>query len=218
MPRLRQVPRADASPLALKCYNMLFGDRDPVSDPGTATGTPGNWWTVFALAPHILKHAVDGFNIFGFLDGENKAKLDPALREVALIRAGYSVGSQFVFSQHCKAGRGAGLPDDKIAAIPSWGASDLFSPLERAVLSYTDALTLDRGRVSDQVFARLQADLSDEEILELTYFVCTYQLHATMSRALRLEFDDVDERVTEVPLPEGTDFNELLEEMRRANE
>lgn len=218
MPRLRQVSRADASPLAQKCYNMLFGDRDPVADPGTATGTPGDWWTVFALAPHILEHAVNGFNIFGFLDGENKAALDPVLREIALIRAGYCVGSQFVYSQHCKAGRGAGVPDDKIEAIPSWGASDLFSPLERAVLSYTDALTLEGGRSSDGLFSRLQKDLSDEEILELTYFVCTYQLHATMCRALKLEFDDVEERLVEVPMPEGTDFNELLENMRRAKD
>lgn len=218
MPRLRQVSRADASPVALKCYNMLFGDRDPVTDPGTATGTPGDWWTVFALAPHILEHAVDGFNIFGFLDGKNKAKLDPCLREVALIRTGYAVGSQFVFSQHCKAGRGAGLTDGKIEAIPSWGASDLFSPLERTVLAYTDALILDRGRVSDALFARLQDGLSDDEILELSYFVCTYQLHATMCRALRLEYDDADERVVEVPMPDGIDINEVLENMRRAQD
>ena len=32
-------------------------------------------------------------------------------------------------------------------------------------------------------------------------------MHATMSRALRLEYDDVDERVTEVPLPEGDSRN-----------
>ncbi len=28
-----------------------FGDRDPVAEPGTATGTPGDWWPVFALVP-----------------------------------------------------------------------------------------------------------------------------------------------------------------------
>ncbi|MFM8906312.1 MAG: hypothetical protein ACKOIZ_01655, partial [Actinomycetota bacterium] len=25
---------------------IVFGDRDPVAQPGTATGTPGDWWTV----------------------------------------------------------------------------------------------------------------------------------------------------------------------------
>jgi hypothetical protein len=49
MPRLRQVPRSEADPIALSMYDLLFGDRDPVAEPGTATGTPGSWWTVFAL-------------------------------------------------------------------------------------------------------------------------------------------------------------------------
>ena len=30
-------------------------------------------------------------------------------------------------------------------------------------------------------------------------------MHATMSKALRLEFDDVDDPITEVPAPEGAD-------------
>ena len=218
MPRLRQVPRVEASPVALECYNKLFEDRDPVAEPGTATGTRGDWWTVFALAPHILDHAVQGFEIFGFLSGDNKATLDGGLREIALIRAGYLVGSQFVFSQHCKAARSVDVDDDRIAAVSSWPASDLFSPLERAVLGYTDALILDRGRVGDGLFAALKDGLSDEEILELSYFVCTYQLHATLCRSLRLEYDDVDERVVEVPMPEGMDINEVLEKMRRAKD
>ena len=53
----------------------------------------------------------------------------------------------------------------------------------------------------DGVFAALQAALSDEEILELTYITCTYMMHAVMSRALRLEYDDVDERVVEIAAP-----------------
>ena len=89
----------------------------------------------------------------------------------------------------------------QIAAIPAWSVADCFSPIERAVLAYTDALVLERGRVPDGVFAVLKAQLSDEEILELTYITATYMMHAVMSRALRLEYDDVDERVVEMPAP-----------------
>ena len=65
MPRLRQVPRAEAHPLAQQIYTMLFGDRDPGRRrPGTATGTPGNWWTVFALVPDCFDHAVAGFQFY----------------------------------------------------------------------------------------------------------------------------------------------------------
>ena len=93
------------------------------------------------------------------------------------------------------------MSDEKIAAIPHWATTDLFNDVERAVLTYTDALVLDRGRVPDGVFEALKSNLSDEEILEFTYITCTYMMHGVMSRALRLEYDDVDEPVVEVPAP-----------------
>ena len=45
MPRLRQVPRSEAPEgIVSVMYKLLFGERDPVAEPGTETGTPGNWW------------------------------------------------------------------------------------------------------------------------------------------------------------------------------
>lgn len=199
MPRLRQVPRADADPIATMMYDMLFGERDPVAEPGTETGTPGNWWTVFALVPDCLKHAIEGFQFYR----DPARKLDPVLRELGQTRAGYTRGSQFVYSQHCKSCRSVGMSEEKISAIANWSVSDVFSDIERAVLAYTDALVLEGGRVPDGVFSALQKALSDEEILELTYITALYEMHAVMSRALRLEYDDVDERIVEIAAPEG---------------
>ncbi len=203
MPRLKQVPRAEAGPEALKFYDALFGDRDPVTEPGTATGTPGNWWTVFALRPYIFQHATDHFGMFGMFAEKSVSELDPAIREIGIMRAGYATGSQFVFSQHCKAARRHGISDEKIAAIPHWQASDAWSPLERLVLAYTDCLILDRGRVPDGLFDALHEQMSDGDILELSYHICGYNLHAVMCKALRLEYDDVPERIEEVPMPDG---------------
>ena len=199
MPRLKEVSRADADPSVLPLYDALFGEeRDPVTHPGTATGTPGNWWTVFALVPDCFNHAVAGFQ---FYRSRNR-RISPKLRELGQARAGYARGSQFVFSQHCKALRAAGFTEEQIAAIPGWASSDLFDELERAVMAYTDDLVLAGGRVPDSTFDVLKKHLSDEEILEFTYITMTYELHATMCRALRLEYDDVDERIVEVPVPE----------------
>ncbi|MGI8925777.1 MAG: carboxymuconolactone decarboxylase family protein [Tepidiformaceae bacterium] len=215
MPRLRQVPRAEATPEVIEMYDRLFGSRDPVAEPGTATGTPGNWWTVFALVPEIFNSCTAQFAIFN----SQKRLLPPSMRELALTRTGFAAGSQFVFSQHSKAARAAGIPDEKVAAIPSWPASTLFDEQERAVLAYTDDLVLTDGRVSDGTFAQLQAFLPDEAILELTFAVCTYRLHATMCRALRLEYDDVPERVVEIPVPAGGGASaNILEQIARPGE
>jgi alkylhydroperoxidase family enzyme len=201
VPRLRQVPRDEAeADIVVTMYDQLFGpDRDPVAEPGTASGTPGDWWTVFALVPDVLRHAVRGFALYR----SPRRLLDPVLRELGQTRAGWLRGSQFVFSQHCKSLRALEVSEERIAAIPSWGVSDLFTPLERAVLSYTDSLVTGGGRVDDGTFAVLRENLTDEQILELTYITCLYDMHAVMSRALRLEFDDREDPVVEVAAPEG---------------
>ena len=203
MPRLRQVPRAEAqADIVITMYDQLFGsDRDPVADPGTEAGTPGDWWTVFALVPDVLKHAVRGFALYR----SPKRLLDPVLRELGQTRAGWLRGSQFVYSQHNKSLRSLGVSEERIAAIPSWGVSEHFSQLERAVLSYTDSLVTGGGRVDDGTFEVLKQHLTDEEILELTYITCLYDMHAVMSRALRTEFDDRDDPIVEVAAPEGYD-------------
>ncbi len=201
MPRLNQVTRAKASESVLKYYDALFGERDPVESPGTATGTPGNWWTTFALVPYVFDHATSHFGMFGMFASESISKLDGGVRELAIMRAGYTQSSQFVFSQHCKAARRFGITDAQIDAIPHWEVSDVFNEKERAVLAWADALILQGGRASDELFAALKAHLSDEDILELTYHTLGYNLHAVCCKALRLEFDDVDERIREVPVP-----------------
>ncbi len=206
MPRLREVPRSEAtSDVVLQSYQRLFGDRDPVAEPGTATGTPGDWWTVFALVPDVLKHAVRGFALYS----SPRRLLPPELRELAQTRAGWAVGSQFVFSQHCKSCRGVGISEDKIAAIPAWSVSPSFSPIERAVLAFTDGLALAGGRVADGVVAALREHLSDEQVLELTYITALYIMHAIMSRALRTEFDNRDDPITEVAAPDTFQARDL---------
>lgn len=201
MPRLRQVPRSEAPPNVLKYYERLFGERDPVAQPGTATGTPGDWWTTFALVPAVFDHATAHFGMFGMFADKSVSNLDPQMRELGILRAAFAAGSQFVFSQHCKAARRNRLAEEKIAAIPNWAVADVYTPHERALLAYADCLVFDRGRTPDGVFAAVKAALSDEDILEFTYHVCGYVTHATMCRALKLEYDDVEERIREIPAP-----------------
>ena len=187
------------APIVTVMYEHLFGDRDPVAEPGTASGSPGDWWTVFALVPDVLEHAVQGFGLYQ----SPKRLLDPSLRELAQCRAGWAAGSQFVFSQHCKSLRALGVDEALVEAVPHWAAATCFSTVQRLVLAYTDCLVFDRGRVPDGLFDALRSHLGDEEILELTYIASLYLQHAVMSRALRTEFDDRAEPVVEVAAAGG---------------
>ncbi|MFI4936571.1 MAG: carboxymuconolactone decarboxylase family protein [Caulobacterales bacterium] len=211
MPRLREIPRSEVtSETILRSYKLLFGDRDPVAEPGTATGTRGDWWTVFANSPDVFDHAVRGFALY-----RGERKLDPVLRELGQTRVGWAKGSQFVFSQHCKSLRGLKVSEEKIAAIPYWQAASCYSEHERTVLAYADCLALSGGRTPEGLFEKLKSFLSDEEILEFTYIVCLYDMHAVMVRALRLEFDDRDDPIVEIAAPKDFSARDFLDTGRR---
>ncbi len=212
MPRLREVPRAEVtSDVIRRSYDLLFGDRDPVAQPGTDTGTRGDWWTVFALVPDVFEHAVRGFGLY-----RSPARtLDPVLRELGQTRVGWCKSSQFVFSQHCKSLRGLGVSEEKIAAVPSWQVACCYDDKERAVLAYADCLALSGGRTPQPVMDKLKTFLTDEQILEFTYIVALYDMHAVMVRALRLEFDDRDDPIVEVAAPEGFSARDFLDTGRR---
>ena len=95
MPRLRQVSRDQAPEGIIQTmYQMLFEDRDPVEEPGTATGAPGDWWTVFALVPDVFEHCVRGFG---------------ALRE-ALLWPLREVGAHILLGALGSESLGSGLP------------------------------------------------------------------------------------------------------------
>jgi alkylhydroperoxidase family enzyme len=210
MPRLREIPKAEVQNETIaRYYKALFGDRDPVAEPGTATGTRGDWWSVFANSPDVFKHAVDGFALY-----RGERKLDPVLRELGQTRVGWVKGSQFVFSQHCKSLRGLKVSEERIAAIPAWQTAGCFTEPERAVLAYADCLA-GGGRTPEGVFAALKSFLSDEQILEFTYITCLYDMHAVIARALRLEYDDRDDPIVEIAAPEDFGARDFLDTGRR---
>ncbi len=97
------------------------------------------------------------------------------------------------------------MSEDRIAAVAHWPAADCFTDVERLVLAYTDCLVLELGRVPDALMDALRRHLSDAEVLELTYITTLYLQHAVMSKALRTEFDDVDERLVEVRVDDAED-------------
>jgi alkylhydroperoxidase family enzyme len=192
MPRLKTVSRAEAPPDVLAIYDTLF--------PG---GEPTDFWTTFALAPDILAIVHKGFGLLLTEDRE----LPAYLRELALVRTGLISGSRFVYSEHIKAARRVGIPDEKIAAIKGWATAGagwagapLFTDDERVVLAFTDEVVL-RNTLEDPTFAAARRFLNDQQILELIYLIALHYMYARVVRALRLESDDVPDRIIEVGAP-----------------
>lgn len=195
--RVREIALAEATPDTRKIYQQIFGERDPVAQPGTATGSRGDYWTTLALVPDIFKLSTE--IVWGLLAPGRK--LDPIIRELAILRTAIVGDCKFEYSQHHKVSRMIGMPEEKLSAVKSWTVSDKFTPVERSVMAATDEL-IGRNLVEDATFAELKRHLSDEQIVELFYVITTYRMHGMMLRALHLEFDnDTTARMQEVPAP-----------------
>lgn len=75
----------------------------------------------------------------------------------------------------------------KAREVPNWRASNVFSPLERDVLAYAEAMTDSPPTVTDDLFARLRTQLGNEAMLELTAYIGFANLVSRTNVALGVE-------------------------------
>ena len=64
-----------------------------------------------------------------------------------------------------------GLDVDKVREVPRWRESDVFTPLERDVLEYAEAMTTTPLTVTDEMVAHLIDQLGEPAVVELTMMV-----------------------------------------------
>jgi alkylhydroperoxidase family enzyme len=79
--------------------------------------------------------------------------------------------------------------------LQEWESSDLFSDRERLALTYADAITLSDQDVNDELFAQIQKEFDEEEIVELTATIAWESSSSKFNRALRVPAQGLWERV-----------------------
>ena len=86
-------------------------------------------------------------------------------------------------------GRSVGLTDEEMGAMAEWNTSPVFDDTDRLVLRYADILTRE-NRVSDALYAELEARFSREELLELCMTVALAALVNRVHATFRTDVDD----------------------------
>lgn len=95
--------------------------------------------------------------------------LEHSLLELVKTRASQINGCAFCLHMHVRDARKAGVSEDKLAVLPAWRESPLFSERERAALEWTEALTLiATNHVPDAVYEAARAQFSEAELGKLT--------------------------------------------------
>jgi 4-carboxymuconolactone decarboxylase len=116
-----------------------------------------------------------------------KTKLDGRLREIVIIRIGHLMRARYVLGQHVpRLAMGEGVSLAECEALADWHSSQLFNARDRAVLSYSDAMTRD-VEVPDDVFEPLREFFDHRQIVELTVLIATYAMHVRVCEALKLD-------------------------------
>ena len=132
------------------------------------------------------KLAPDAFEIVSSLGKvAAKAGLDKQLLELIKLRASQINGCAFCVQYHILQAETLGVPTDKINLVVVWREAPQFSKRERAALAWTEALTLITGGVSDDVFAEVSAEFSEQELAYLTSAVASINVWNRYGAAFR---------------------------------
>jgi alkylhydroperoxidase family enzyme len=114
-------------------------------------------------------------------------KLDPKLRELAILRAGFLCRAPYEVSQHIAFGRRTGLTDGQIRAVAD-PVPEHFDERELAVLTFAGQLTAG-ARVTGEAFEALRGFLDDEQIVELTMVTAYYNMVSRILNTLEVDLD-----------------------------
>jgi alkylhydroperoxidase family enzyme len=79
------------------------------------------------------------------------------------------------------------LDMDKAREVPRWRDSVVFTPLERAVMGYAEAMTQTPPSVTDEMVTELLEQLGEAALVELTAFIALANMNSRGNVALGIE-------------------------------
>ena len=137
---------------------------------------------VMANNPAILK--------FSLGLGQKSARwhaCDEDLKSYAHMAAASLIGCSWCLDLGYFQAHNEGLDITKAQQVPRWRESTVFTPLERDVLEYAEAMTQTPPTVTDELSARLLDQLGAPALVELTSWVALANLYARTNAALGIE-------------------------------
>jgi 4-carboxymuconolactone decarboxylase len=117
-----------------------------------------------------------------------RTKLDPVLREIAIIRVGVLSKAAYEVHQHVQMGRTLGMSDALIAAIHAGPDDPAFTTLQAMVMRFTDDVVAN-VRAGDPTFKPMLATLSLQEVQELTMTVGYYMMVSRYLETFEIELE-----------------------------
>lgn len=121
--------------------------------------------------------------LYGQID-RRSSPLDPVLRSLITVRVSQLNACAFCVDLNSATLLKRGVSTEKALALGTWRNSDLFTPRERAVLDYTEAMTLSGTGVQELQFEALCRQFGEDAIIELTGLIAFQNLSSKFNAAL----------------------------------
>src|SRR5262249_30412094 len=104
-----------------------------------------------------------------------KSKLDPRLRELAILQVGWLEKSEYEFTHHVKIGKEFGVTDEDIRGLmaESEGKPSRLEPLAKGILRGAREMARNLA-MSDATFKEIKKELSDEHMTDLVLTIAFY--------------------------------------------
>ena len=146
----------------------------------------------------ILAHGGPAFGAFTRLGSAllYKSKLDPILREMAIVRAGILCGSSYEVFQHEYISRSVGMLEDKIHALKIGSEDPIFDETEKIVLRLTEEV-VSNTKASSETFGAAAAIFDHQEMVELVMCIGFYVMTSAILENFEVDIepDDVHKRI-----------------------
>ena len=114
---------------------------------------------------------------------------DEQLKSFAHMAVAAQVGCSWCLDFNYFEASNLHLDMDKAREVPRWHESGAFSPLEREVLAYAEAMTVTPPTVTDEMTASLLAQLGEAALVELTAVIAFANFTTRPNVALGIESD-----------------------------
>lgn len=127
---------------------------------------------------------------FSFTVGRKAQKWDQCdenLKSFAHMAVATLVGCGFCLDFGYFHAHNEGLDLTKAREVPRWRESDVFTPLERDVMEYAEAMSHTPPTVTDEMSARLLDALGAPALVELTAFIAVANLMTRTNTAFGIE-------------------------------
>lgn len=119
-----------------------------------------------------------------------EGSLDARLRELVIMRLGWSTGSEYEWTQHWRVARQLGVDEEDLLAVRDWQSSNRFGPIEQAVLAATDDVVA-TGAISEATWARCAELLPDPaQLVELVVAIGNWSLFSSLLRSLEIPLEE----------------------------